>query len=57
MERAERIGLGVAVAGHVALLVLLSLSLSLAKIPQSQLSDPMDVQFVDKVGKTSPRPR
>jgi len=57
MERAERIGLGVAVAGHVALLVLLSLSLSLAKIPKTQLSDPMDVQFVDKVGKTSAAPK
>ncbi|MDH7641051.1 cell envelope biogenesis protein TolA [Sphingomonas oryzagri] len=57
MERAERIGLGVALAGHVALLVLLSLSLSLAKIPKSQLSDPMDVQFVDKVGLTSAAPK
>lgn len=57
MERAERIGLSVAVVGHVALLVLLSLSLSLAKIPRTQLSDPMDVQFVDKVGKTSAAPK
>ncbi|WP_454886118.1 cell envelope biogenesis protein TolA [Sphingomonas oryzagri] len=57
MERAERIGLSVAVVGHVALLILLSLSLSLAKIPRTQLSDPMDVQFVDKVGKTSAAPK
>jgi outer membrane biosynthesis protein TonB len=57
MERAERIGLGVAVAGHVALLVLLSLSLSLARIPKTQLSDPMDVQFVDKVGLKSAAPK
>lgn len=57
MERAERIGLGVAVVGHVVLLILLSLSLSLAKIPRTQLSDPMDVQFVDKVGLTSAAPK
>lgn len=57
MERAERIGLSVAVVGHVVLLILLSLSLSLAKIPRTQLSDPMDVQFVDKVGLTSAAPK
>jgi outer membrane biosynthesis protein TonB len=57
VERAERIGLGVAAAGHVGLFVLLSLSLFAARIPKPPVADPMDVQFVDMVGKTSAAPK
>jgi outer membrane biosynthesis protein TonB len=57
MDRAERTGLGVAAAGHVALFVLLSLSLFSARIPKPPVADPMDVQFVDKVGLTSAAPK
>jgi outer membrane biosynthesis protein TonB len=57
MERAERYGLGVAAAGHVALFVVLSLSLFSARIPKPPVADTMDVQLVDKVGLTSAAPK
>jgi outer membrane biosynthesis protein TonB len=57
MERAERYGLGVAVAGHLALFVVLSLSLFSARIPKPPVADTMDVQLVDKVGLTSAAPK
>lgn len=57
MERAERYGLGVAAAGHVALFVALSLSLFSARIPKPPVADTMDVQLVDKVGLTSAAPK
>lgn len=57
MERAEKTGLGIAAAGHVALFVLLSLSLFSARVPKPPLADPMDVQFVDKVGLASAAPK
>jgi outer membrane biosynthesis protein TonB len=55
MERSERTGLGLSVAGHVGLLVILSLNLmSVRKLPK--LSEPMDVMLVDKAGLTSAAP-
>ena len=55
MERSERTGLGLSVAGHIGLLVILSLNLmSVRKLPK--LSEPMDVMLVDKVGLTSAAP-
>ncbi|MFD2499667.1 hypothetical protein ACFSTI_13650 [Rhizorhabdus histidinilytica] len=55
MDRAEGAGLGISIAGHVALLVILSLNLmSVRKLPK--LSEPMDVMLVDKVGLTSAAP-
>jgi outer membrane biosynthesis protein TonB len=57
MERAERTGLGVSVAGHVALFALLSLGLvSTAKLPPFK-TEPIDVQFVDEVGRQSAAPQ
>ncbi len=57
MDRAERYGLGISAAAHVALFVALSLSLLSARIPKPPVADPMDVQFVDKVGPTSAAPK
>ena len=55
MERSERTGLGLSVAGHVGLLVILSLNLmSVRELPK--LSEPMDVMLVDKAGLTSAAP-
>ena len=55
MERSERAGLGLSVAGHIGLLVILSLNLmSVRKLPK--LSEPMDVMLVDKAGLTSAAP-
>jgi hypothetical protein len=55
MDRAEGAGLGLSVAGHVALLVILSLNLmSVRELPK--LSEPMDVMLVDKAGLTSAAP-
>jgi len=55
MDRAEGAGLGLSVAGHVALLVILSLNLmSVRELPK--LSEPMDVMLVDKVGAVSAAP-
>lgn len=55
MQRAERAGLGLSVAGHAGLLVILSLNLmSVREMPK--LSEPMDVMLVDKVGLTSAAP-
>lgn len=55
MDRAEGAGLGISIAGHVALLVILSLNLmSVRKLPK--LSEPMDVMLVDKAGLTSAAP-
>ena len=57
MDRAERYGLGVAAAGHIALFVALSLSLFSARVPKPPVADTMDVQLVDKVGLTSAAPK
>lgn len=56
MDRTERTSLAIAVAGHVLLFGLLSLSLvSKAKLPPS-VNEPMDVQFVDAIGLRSAAP-
>jgi len=57
MDRAERAGFGIAIAGHVLLFAILSLGLvSTAKLPPP-VSEPIDVQFVDAVGMRSAAPR
>lgn len=56
MDRAEATGLGVSVAGHVALLALMSLALVTAgsrPVPPPA----MEVSFVDEVGLTSSSPQ
>ncbi|HYJ52402.1 MAG TPA: cell envelope biogenesis protein TolA [Allosphingosinicella sp.] len=56
MDRAEAAGLGVSIAGHVALLALLSLALVTAT--QAPLSPPpMEVSFVDEIALTSSAPQ
>lgn len=55
INKAEGTGFGLSVAGHVALLVILSLNLmSVRKMPK--LSEPMDVMLVDKAGLVSAAP-
>jgi len=56
MGRAEAVGLGVSVVGHVALLALLSLALVTAT--NHPITPPaMEVSFVDEVGATSAAPQ
>lgn len=56
MDRAERVGLGVATAGHLALFAVLSLGLvSTARLPPPR-SEPIDVQLVDLIGMRSAAP-
>lgn len=57
MDRAERTGLGVAVAGHVLLFGALSLGIiSGSRLPPLQ-SDPVDVMLVDEVAMRSAAPQ
>ncbi|MDB5701031.1 MAG: cell envelope biosis protein TolA [Sphingomonadales bacterium] len=56
MDRVERTGLGLSVAGHVALAVLLSLGLFAASKPIIPKTQPIDIQIVDKVGLTDTVP-
>jgi outer membrane biosynthesis protein TonB len=57
MDRAEITGLGVATAGHLALLAALSLGFASTRLPVPK-SDPIEVSFVEDVGleSTSPTP-
>lgn len=55
MDRAETTGLGVAVAGHVALLAALTLGFANARLPLIQ-NDPIEVSFVDETGLESAAP-
>jgi outer membrane biosynthesis protein TonB len=57
MDRAERTGLGIAVAGHAALLGAIALGVGPTILPAPQ-SDPIEVSFVDEVAleSTSPTP-
>ncbi|MEH3107306.1 MAG: hypothetical protein PGN09_08495 [Sphingomonas fennica] len=55
MDRAERVGLGIAAVGHVALLAVLSLGLVNRPRPLP-LADSMDVQLTDAVGLRSTAP-
>jgi outer membrane biosynthesis protein TonB len=55
MDRAELTGLGVAAAGHAALLAALSLGFAATRPPVPK-SDPIEVSFVDEVGLESTAP-
>ncbi|MFW2831009.1 hypothetical protein [Sphingomonas sp. ID0503] len=55
LDRSERVGLGAAFVGHVALLVLLSVGLFASK-PLPAIRDVMDVQLTDKIGLQSASP-
>lgn len=57
MDRAEVAGLGVATAGHVALLVALTFGFAASRLPAPKIA-PIEVSFVDEVGleSTSPTP-
>ncbi|HEX8124291.1 MAG TPA: cell envelope biogenesis protein TolA [Allosphingosinicella sp.] len=57
MDRAEAKGLGIATAGHAALLALLTYGVATTRLPVTK-SDPIEVSFVEEVGleSTSPTP-
>jgi outer membrane biosynthesis protein TonB len=55
MDRAEATGLGVAVAGHVLLLAILSVGFA-ASTRKPILTEPMEVAFVEEVGLESTAP-
>ncbi|MEO8723219.1 MAG: cell envelope biogenesis protein TolA [Sphingobium sp.] len=57
MERAEKIGFGVASAGHVLLFGILSLGLFARPQPLKLNNPPMDVSIVDKVALESAAPQ
>ncbi|MBB6124725.1 cell envelope biogenesis protein TolA [Sphingobium subterraneum] len=57
MERAEKIGLGIATAGHVLLFGLLSAGLFAAHDPLKLRNTPLDVTIVDDVALQSASPR
>ena len=56
MQRAEQAGLGLSVAGHVAIFTILSLGLFAAVKPPVPITQPIDVQIVDEVGLTDTAP-
>jgi outer membrane biosynthesis protein TonB len=56
VDNAERTGLGLSVAGHVALFAMLSLGLFAATKPIVPTVTPIDIQIVDKVGLTDTVP-
>jgi len=55
MDRAEATGLGVAAAGHLALLAALSLGFAATRLPPPR-SEPIEVSFVDEVAPQSTAP-
>lgn len=57
MERAEKIGLGIATAGHVLLFGMLSLGFLRAPDPLKFNNPPMDVSIVDDVALRSSAPK
>lgn len=57
MERAEKIGLGVATAGHILLFGLLSVGFLATPNPLKLNSPPMDVSLVDEVAMQSTAPQ
>jgi hypothetical protein len=57
MERAEKIGLGVATAGHVLLFGLLSAGFLATPNPLKLKSPPMDISLVDEVALESTAPQ
>ncbi|WP_404713421.1 hypothetical protein [Sphingomonas sp. MMS24-J13] len=56
MERAERAGLGVAAAGHLLLLGILSVGIAHRIMPVKPVQEVMDVQLVDSIGLKSAAP-
>ncbi|MDB5722067.1 MAG: cell envelope biosis protein TolA, partial [Alphaproteobacteria bacterium] len=55
MDRAEKAGFGVAVAGHVALLAMLSVGFVNVKLPPIQTA-PMEVEIVPDLAPQSSAP-
>ena len=55
MDRAEAAGLGVATAGHIALLVALSFGFAATRLPAPKTA-PIEVSFVEEVGIESSSP-
>lgn len=55
MDRADAAGLGIATAGHLALLAALTYGLATIRTPAPR-SDPIEVSFVDEVGLESTAP-
>ena len=55
MDRAEATGLGVATAGHLALLAALTFGLATTRLPAPR-SDPIEVSFVEEVAPQSASP-
>lgn len=55
MDRAEQAGLGVALVGHGALLVLLTLAAASTRLPITR-NAPIEVSFFDEAGPTSTAP-
>jgi len=53
IDRAEATGLGVAAAGHIALLAVLSLGLATATRKPPLLQEPIEVSFVEEIGLKS----
>ncbi|UZK68331.1 cell envelope biogenesis protein TolA [Sphingomonas sp. S1-29] len=56
MDRAEKVGLGVAAAGHVVLFGLLSVGFLATPNPESLVSTPVEVSLVDEVGLVAESP-
>src|SRR3546814_1062069 len=56
MDRAEKTGLGIAIAGHVVLFGLLSVGFLATPNPMSLKSSPMDVALTDDIGLESSAP-
>ena len=56
MAQAERIGWGVAAAGHVLVFGALSLGLTLAPKPVPPMTQPIDIQIVEDIGLTDKAP-
>ncbi|HEY0269760.1 MAG TPA: cell envelope integrity protein TolA [Sphingomonas sp.] len=57
MDRAERNGFAIALAGHVLLFGALSLGLLTARIPKPPVAETMDVTFTDKAALASAAPK
>ncbi|HET9640450.1 MAG TPA: cell envelope biogenesis protein TolA, partial [Allosphingosinicella sp.] len=55
MDRAEAAGLGVATAGHLALLAALTFGFAATRLPVTATA-PIEVSFVDEVGLESKAP-
>jgi outer membrane biosynthesis protein TonB len=56
MDRTERTGVGISLAGHITFFAMLSLGLFAATKPIVPKTQPIDIQIVDKVGLTDTVP-